>query len=419
MGSETTLIQKYFAYYSKKIDTTQCTFNTVLARPLILPCGTTLRNRLIKSAMSDSLGDGAGNPTEAQMRLYERWAQGGASLSLIGEVQGTSRYPEKPGNLVLFPDTNLDAMQALSRRGMAHGAHLWPQLGHAGALSHLPISQPKGPSALNIEGLKCEGMSLKDIHELPDTYSKTAKLAKQAGFSGVQIHAGHGFLFSQFLSPLFNKRKDDYGGSIENRFRVIGEVIEAVRQAVSESFPVGIKINSTDNLVGGLSQNDALEVVRMLDRTSIDLIDISGGTYFPGAASASDRASLSTPYFINFTKRAKQVTSIPMMVTGGFRTREQAADAIHRNYADAVSLARAMVLNPSLANTWLSDEGGDPAFPVFNAPPRGAVTAWYTMRLTAIGEDREHLFNLSPAAALVAYEARDSERCIKWKDRFT
>ncbi len=391
----------------------------MLARPLVLPCGTTLRNRLIKSAMSDSLGDGAGNPTETQMRLYERWAQGGAALSLIGEVQGTSRYPEKPGNLVLVPDANLDAMQALARRGMVNGAHIWPQLGHAGALSHLPISQPKGPSALDVDGLKCEGMSLKDIHELSDIFARTAKLAKQVGFSGVQIHAGHGFLFSQFLSPLFNKRKDEYGGSIENRFRVIGEVIDAVRQAVGESFPIGIKINSTDNLVGGLSQDDALEVINMLDQTSIDLIDISGGTYFPGAASASDRASSSTPYFIDFTKRAKRLTSIPMMVTGGFRTREQAAYAIQKNFTDAVSLARAMVLKSSLANTWISDEGGDPAFPVFNAPPRGGVTAWYTMRLTALGEDREHLYDLSPAAALAAYEMRDSERCTKWRERFS
>jgi len=391
---------------------------TVLAKPLTLPCGVTLRNRMIKSAMSDSLGDGTGNPTEAQMRLYERWAQGGVALSLIGEVQGTSSYPEKPGNLILVSSSDLNAMQNLAKRGSTNGADIWPQLGHAGALSHLPISQPKGPSALNVKGLNCEGMSLADIHELPGMYARTAKLAKQVGFSGVQIHAGHGFLFSQFLSPLFNLRKDSYGGSIEGRFRVIGEVIESIRQAVGVSFPIGIKINSTDKLVGGLTQTDAIEVVRMLDRTSIDLIDISGGTYFPGAASSSDSVSSSGPYFIDFSMRAKKVTSIPVMVTGGFATREQAVAAIETNCADAVSLARAMALNPSLANTWLSDAGGDPEFPVFEAPPRGGVTAWYTMRLTALGEDNEHRFDLDPAAALDYYEARDSKRCIKWRKQF-
>ena len=153
----------------------------VLGRPLELPCGVVLKNRLIKSAMSDSLGDGGGNPTGAQMKLYERWAEGGAALLLIGEVQGDPRYPEKPGNLVLVPDADLQAMQALARRGSVNGAHIWPQLGHAGALSHLPISRPKGPSALDIEGLRCQGMSLDDIHDLPGHLCENRKARKGCG----------------------------------------------------------------------------------------------------------------------------------------------------------------------------------------------------------------------------------------------
>ena len=288
---------------------------------------------------------------------------------LIGEAQVDPRYPEKPGNLALVPDADMQALQVLAIRGSSNGAHIWPQLGHAGALSHLPISQPKGPSALDIEGLQCEGMSLDDIRELPGTYARAAKLAQDAGFGGVQIHAGHGFLFSQFLSPLFNQRMDAYGGSIERRFRIIHDVIDEVRQAVGASFPVGIKINSTDKLVGGLTEDDALKMVRMLDQTSVDLIDVSGGTYFPGAASSSDSTSPSGPYFIDFAKHAKQVTSIPIVATGGFETRDQAWDAVERGCVDAVSLARAMVLNPSLANAWLGDDGSNPAFPVFDAPP--------------------------------------------------
>ena len=394
------------------------TLETLLGQPLDLPCGVQLKNRLVKSAMSDSLGDGAGNPTEPQMKLYERWAEGGATLSLIGEVQVSPYFPEKPGNLVLVPDADMSAMQALAKRGSANGAHIWPQLGHAGALAHLPISQPKGPSPLDVEGLRCDGMSLEDIHELPGAYARAATLAREAGFGGVQIHAGHGFLFSQFLSPLFNRRTDAYGGPVAGRFRVIGEVIDAVRQAVGVSFPIGIKINSTDKLVGGLTEDDALEVVRLLDNTSIDLIDVSGGTYFPGAASSSDGASSSGPYFIDFARRAKEVTSIPIMLTGGFETRDQAAAALQNGSADAISLARAMVLNPSLANAWLRDAGGDPDFPIFNAPPRGGVTAWYSMRLTALGEDTESKFDLSPTAALEAYEARDAQRCERWRKQF-
>jgi len=393
--------------------------NTPLGLPLTLPCGVRLKNRLVKSAMSDSLGDGVGNPTEVQMRLYERWAEGGAALSLIGEVQGSPHYPEKPGNLVLVPDADMGAMRALAQCGSAKGAQIWPQLGHAGALAHCPISQPKGPSPLDVEGLRCDGMSLEDIDELPGAYARAATLAQEAGFGGVQIHAGHGFLFSQFLSPLFNRRPDTYGGSVERRFRVIGEVIKAVRKAVGVSFPIGIKINATDKVMGGLTEDDALQVVRLLDQTSIDLIDVSGGTYFPGAASSSEGSSSSGPYFIDFARRAKEATSIPIMLTGGFVTRDQAVAALEGGSADAVSLARAMVLDPSLPNAWLSDAGGDPAFPIFDAPPRGGVTAWYSMRLTALGEDTESQFDLSPATALEAYEARDAERCERWRRRFT
>lgn len=390
----------------------------VLARPLELPSGAVLKNRIAKSAMSDSLGDGEGNPTEPQIRLYERWAEGGAALSLIGEVQGDPRYPEKPGNLVFGPNTNQQAIQSLARRSSVDGAHLWPQLGHAGALSHLPISQPRGPSALDIEGLQCAGMTIEEIQKLPGTYARTAVLAKSAGFGGVQVHAGHGFLFSQFLSPLFNHRTDGYGGSIEARFRVVREVIDEVRRAVGPSFPIGIKINSTDKLEGGLTQDDALEVVRMLDQTSIDLIDVSGGTYFPGAAASSDSSSEGGPYFLGFARRAKEVTNVPVMATGGFEKRAQAIDAVASGAVDMVSLARAMVLNPQLAQDWMTEEGGDPEFPMFESPPRGGVTAWYSMRITALGEDRENEFALSPQSALRIYEERDAQRCTMWRKTF-
>ncbi|MEP2027085.1 MAG: oxidoreductase [Paracoccaceae bacterium] len=391
----------------------------LLRQPLVLPCGAQLKNRLIKSAMSDSLGDGEGNPTREQMRLYERWAEGGAALSLIGEVQSVPHYPEKPGNLVLGPDADLAALQALATQGSINGAHIWPQLGHAGALAHGPISKPKGPSPLDVEGLKCEGMTLKEINELPSNYAQAAVLAKSAGFGGVQIHAGHGFLFSQFLSPLFNRRTDSYGGHIERRFKVIGDVIGAVRRAVGPSFPIGIKINSTDKLGGGLTNEDAIEVVRLLDQTSIDIIDVSGGTYFPGAASSSDGTCTSGPYFVEFAKHAKEITSIPIALTGGFRTRDEALKVLVEGTADAISIARAMALDPALANKWTSKNGGNPVFPVFDAPPRGGVTAWYSLLLTALGEDNEHEFQLNAAEALKIYDQRDAERCDKWGIRFS
>ncbi|MDA3823168.1 MAG: NADH:flavin oxidoreductase/NADH oxidase family protein [Bacteroidales bacterium] len=392
-------------------------FTHVLQSSLELPCGAILKNRLAKSPMSDSLGDGVGDPTEAQIRLYERWAEGGVALSFIGEVQGDPRFPEKPGNLVLGALSNQKMLKLFTRRALIEGAHLWPQIGHAGALSHLPISQPKGPSALDIMGLQCSGMSLDEIRELPDMYARTALHAKTVGFSGVHLHAGHGFLLSQFLSPLFNHRKDGYGGSIEARSRIVLEVISAVRRAVGPSFPVGIRINSTDQLEGGLTEVDALELVRILDQTSIDLIDISGGTYFPGAKASSDGTSRG-PYFLDFARLARGVTNIPLMLTGGFKKREQAVDAVASGAVDMVGIGRAMALNTRLANAWLSEEGGDPDFPKFETPPPGGITAWYTMRMTALGEDREEMFKLDLPTAIHLYEKRDAQRSIKWQEKF-
>ena len=195
-------------------------------------------------------------------------------------------------------------------------------------------------------------------------------------------------------------------------------MIDEVRRAVGPLFPVGIKINSTDKLEGGLTEDDALEVVRLLDQTSVDLIDISGGTYFPGAKASSDGSSDGEPYFLKCARRAKGVTDVPLMLTGGFKRREQAVDAVVSGAVDMVSLARAMVLKPRLAEVWLTEEGGDPEFPTFDSPPWGGVTAWYTMRITALAKDREKTFTLDPQSALRIYEERDAQRCIKWREKF-
>ena len=200
----------------------------MLFEPLKLPCGVTLKNRIAKSAMSDSLGDGTGHPTAEQNRLYQRWAGGGLAVSIVGEVQGNAGYAEKPGNLVLNETSDLDCFRELARQGGENGTKLWLQLGHAGALAYSPTSNPKGPSALDLPGLRCAEFTIDEIHQLPSEFARTARLGRQAGFGGVQIHAAHGFLLSQFLSPLFNKRSDEYGGTIDNRMRPLLERI-AVR----------------------------------------------------------------------------------------------------------------------------------------------------------------------------------------------
>ncbi len=389
----------------------------VLFKALELPCGVVLKNRVAKSAMSDSLGDGTGHPTAEQNRLYQRWAEGGLALSIIGEVQATSNYAEKPGNLVLSNNSNLSRFQELAEYGGKNGTLLWLQLGHAGALAYAPISNPKGPSALNLPGLCCEGMTQDEIHRVPLEFADTARLAHQAGFGGVQIHAAHGFLLSQFLSPLFNKRSDEYGGPVENRMRLLLESIEATRAAVGPGFPIAVKLNSSDQLEGGLGEDDALQVVAALDKSSVDLIDISGGTYFPGAKSASDSAGRG-PYFIEFAKRARLLTSKPLMLTGGFKTRAQAEEAVLSGAVDVVGIARALALEPTLPNLWKANQTPEPVFPRFLEAPEGGITAWYTMRLTEIGADKETDDVGDLRQALGNYEARDNTRAEIWQHYF-
>lgn len=389
-----------------------------LAQPLTLPCGTTLKNRIAKSAMSDSLGDGAGNPTDDQIKLYKRWADGGLALAIIGEVQCTPHFAEKPGNLILNEQSDNGLFERLAKAGKTDNAQLWLQLGHAGAMADAPISTPKGPSALDLPGLTCGALTLDEIHALPAEFARTASLAKELGFGGVQVHAAHGFLLSQFLSPLFNKREDAYGGSLQNRMRLLLEVIDKVRQTVGPQFPVGIKLNATDQLEGGFAEDEALEVIAAVDQLAIDLIDISGGTYFPGAASSSDRAG-SGPYFLEFAARARKRTTKPLMVTGGFKTLAQAESAIIEGKADLIGLARALVVDPELPSFWLSGQRCEPQFPRFKNPPEGGVTAWYTMQITQNAKGHAALSHDDLEGVIKTYESRDETRRRIWNSKFS
>lgn len=389
----------------------------ILQSSLELPCGAVLKNRIAKSAMSDSLGDGTGHPTAEQNRLYQRWAEGGVAVSIIGEVQGSAGYAEKPGNLVLNESSDLDRFRELAKQGGENGTMLWLQLGHAGALAYAPTSNPKGPSTLDLPGLRCAELTIEEVQQLPSGFARTAKLAQQAGFGGVQIHAAHGFVLSQFLSPLFNKRSDNYGGEIANRMRPLLDSIEKTRTTVGPDFPIAVKLNSSDQLEGGLVEDDALEVVAALDSSSVDLIDISGGTYFPGAKAASDGVGRG-PYFTEFAKRARTVTTKPLMLTGGFKTRKQADDAVTSGVADVVGLARALVLEPSLPALWKKDQSPEPAFPRFSENPEGGITAWYTMRISELGNEMETEEFGDLRQAIKEYEERDKVRTEVWLRHF-
>ena len=388
---------------------------THLLAPLDLPNGARLRNRIVKSAMSDALGDGRGNPTPAQARLYGLWAEGGVAASIVGEVQGDPAGAEAPGNLVLGDRSEPSAFAPLMAKGRAQGTHLWLQLGHAGALTPPAIGTPKGPSALDLPGLRAAAMTAPEIGALPDRFAATARHARRLGASGVQIHAAHGFLLSQFLSPLFNRRGDAHGGSIASRMRLLLEVVAAVRATIGPGLVLSVKLNASDQLAGGLTPDEALQVVAALDRMGLDLIDISGGTYFPGAAASSDRPATG-PYFLDFAAAARRLTTVPLMATGGFRRLDETEAALRDGTLDAIGIARALVLDPALPARWRRG-GPDPSFPRFAHSPPGGVTAWFTQRMAALAGGGAAP-NLTPAEALPLQRQRAAELGRLWRATF-
>ena len=389
----------------------------MLDEPLHLPCNVVLKNRIAKAAMSDDLGDGQGGPTDAQRRLYGLWADGGAAMSLVGEVQISPSAPENYGNLVLEPLGDAERFRALSDAATVNDAHFWAQLGHAGALA-VPVSGPaKAPSAINLADVHADEMTPEEIEALPDVYAQAALNARSVGFTGVEIHAAHGFLLNQFLSPLFNRRTDKWGGDPERRARLLFAIIASVRAAVGAGFPVAVKINATDQLAGGIEEPAALDLVEMLDGTEIDLIDISGGAYFPGAAAASD-GTKAGPYFLEFARLARRRTDKPLMTAGGFKKRMEAEEAVASGTVDMVGLARALVIDPGLPKKWLNKCGEDPVFPRFSAVPPGGVTAWYTERLRQWGSVGVADEKASVEDALAHLERRKEANAMLWKKCF-
>lgn len=260
-------------------------------------------------------------------------------------------------------------------------------------------------------------MTAKEIEALPAAYAQAAANARAVGFTGVEVHAAHGFLLNQFLSPLFNRRTDRWGGNPERRARLLIKIIAAVRTAVGLDFPVAVKINATDQLAGGIEAPEALDLVALLDRTEIDLIDISGGAYFPGAAPASD-GTRSGPYFVDFARSARARTSKPLMTAGGFKRRAEAEEAISSGAVDMVGLARPLALDPALSDIWLKKSEEDPVFPRFSSTPPRGVTAWYTERLRQLGIHGTADGTGSVEEALAQVERRRLANAVLWQDHF-
>lgn len=344
---------------------------TTIASSITLPCGVTLPNRLAKAALTEGLSDGHNRATEAHQRLYRAWSEGGAGLIITGNVQVDRRYLERPGNIAIDNNGGEEALAALARAGTVGGNALWMQLSHAGRQTIRYLNaEPVGPSAVPVKlpgGAfgKPRALTEAEIEDVIERFVRAATVAQQTGFTGVQLHAAHGYLLSEFLSPKANLRTDQWGGTLENRARLLLTLVREIRTRVGPAFPICVKLNSADFQKGGFSDEDSQQVAQWLQAAGVDLLEISGGTYeqlsFFGTGAEGDRAPAKArstlereAYFLDYAERLRRVCRIPLMVTGGFRSLAGMNRALAEDALDVIGLGRPMCVQTDLPQQLLA-----------------------------------------------------------------
>jgi len=337
---------------------------------LTLPNGSQLINRLAKAAMEENMADRDHAPSEALIRLYRTWAQGGAGLLVTGNLMVDGRAMTGPGGVVLdSPDFSPqigERFRAWADAAKSGGAQIWMQINHPGRQMPAALGQPTlAPSDVPMElgrfsrqFFPPRAMSEADIAEVKARFINTALLAQRVGFDGVQIHTAHGYLLSQFLSPLTNLRRDRWGGSLENRARLLLEIVQGIREPVGERFAVSVKLNSADFQRGGFSADDAKEVVNMLNPLGVDLVELSGGSYEAPAmhGQARDGRTLAREaYFLEFARDIVAAARMPVMVTGGIR-RYPVVEQVLGSGVAVAGMATALAITPDLPARWRCEQ---------------------------------------------------------------
>jgi len=335
-------------------------------QPLLLPNGSVIPNRIAKAAMEENLASPDQAPSDQLLRLYQAWAEGGAGLLLTGNVMIDPSAMTGPGGVMLDDSQQLLRFRQWAEIGRAHGAQFWMQINHPGRQMQANLGQATvAPSAIALEmgGLSKlfalpKALDDSEIAALIERFARTAALAETAGFSGVQVHAAHGYLLSQFLSPLSNQRQDRWGGSLENRARLLLEVIKAIRAVVSTGFSVAVKLNSADFQRGGFEPADARQVVLWLNELPVDLVELSGGSYEAPAmqGDARDGRTLAREaYFLEFAEEIAAIATMPVMVTGGIRRLPVVEQVLEKGVAMA-GIATALAVDPALPRRWKNGE---------------------------------------------------------------
>ena len=323
---------------------------------LTLPCGAILKNRLVKAAMTERISNSKLEPVEGHERLYSEWADTHAGLLITGNVIIDRKHLESSGNVCFDDEKILPKLKKWAETAKSENNHVWVQISHAGRQANrFSTARPLAPSEVQLKKMglfgKPKAMTEKDIQRTIIGFKRTAKIAKEAGFTGVQIHSAHGYLLSQFLSPKTNLRTDQWGGSIENRSRLLISIIQEVREVVGAGFPISVKLNSSDFQKGGLTEEESLEVVKALDNEKVDLLEISGGTYEKVAfflmneEDVKESTKKREAYFIDFAKKVRAVSNVPLMITGGFRSYDFCNEVLKNGELDLIGMGRPFVTN--------------------------------------------------------------------------
>lgn len=334
-------------------------------QPFTLPSGQTLKNRLVKAAMEENMAAPGQLPGDELFNLYEQWAAGGTGLLITGNVMVDRLAMTGPGGVALERDTELAPFRDWAAVAHSNGARIWMQINHPGRQVFRRMGgRNLAPSAVGLELGKHsslfevpKAMSEEDIEDVIQRFTDTAVQAERAGFDGVEVHAAHGYLLAQFLSPLTNKRADRWGGRLENRARLLREVVIRIRAAVAPDFAVAVKLNSADFQRGGFELDDAREVLASLEGLGVDLVELSGGSYESPAMqgrTADGRTLAREAYFLEFAQTLTDASSIPLMVTGGVRRLPVAQKVLDSGVA-LVGIATALAQTPDLPRRWATD----------------------------------------------------------------
>lgn len=323
-----------------------------------------LTNRFVFSATWDGMADNEGFCTQKNIDALVERAHGGVGLIITGMAYVKADGKAAPWQLAVHSDEFVPGLAEMAQAVHNAQGKVILQLAYGGCYAPPALTghETVGPSANDTDKFpQCREMSLQEINQVVEAFGKAAGRAKKAVFDGVQLHAAHGYLLSEYLSPFFNKRTDNYGGSVENRARILLEAFQAVRNEVGEEFPVFVKINSEDFVEGGFTVAEMLQVCAMLEKAGVDAIELSGGTLFASGAYSSCRVGViesqdKEVYYREAAARYKKTINVPLMLVGGIRTLEVSEKLVCDELADYVSLCRPLIREPNLINCWKSGD---------------------------------------------------------------